>query len=52
MVKTSRTTTTVLSWLRVFVIETLAAFGLVTVLRAAMVPPALSLIMPLPQARS
>lgn len=44
MAKLARTTTSVLNWLKRFTFETLASFGLVTVLRAVMVPPVLSLV--------
>ncbi len=35
-------TMTTLNWFKSFFLETLAAFGIITVLRAAMVPPTLS----------
>lgn len=44
MAKISRTLTSLRNWVKVFILETLAVFGLVTLLRAAMVPPALSLV--------
>lgn len=43
------TTMKALDGLKRFIIETFASFGLVTVLRAAMVPPALLLMTPPPR---